>query len=69
MNARIIRESPCIGVYLPVIEHNEMQILDHDDIARLSECIHARYKALTLLLAYSGLRIGEATALRRRDVS
>jgi integrase len=42
--------------------------LDHDDIARLADAIDPRYRALILLLAYSGLRIGEATALRRRDL-
>jgi integrase len=68
VNARILNESSCIGVNLPALAHNDMQFLDHDDIAKLADAIDPRYRALTILLAYSGLRIGEATALRSQDV-
>ena len=40
-----------------------------DEVQALSEKVPARYRALVLTLAFGGLRFGEATALRRRDVS
>jgi integrase len=41
-----------------------MRILDPEEIRAVAEAVPERYRALVLLLAYAGLRIGEATALR-----
>ncbi len=38
------------------------------EVRALVEAVPARYGALVLVLAFGGLRFGEATALRRRDV-
>lgn len=67
--ARYIRETPCVGINLPTVERDEMVVLDHKDIARLAEAINPRYRALVLLLAYSGLRVGEAAALTWDDLN
>jgi integrase len=40
-----------------------------NEVKALAEAVPARYGALVLTLAFGGLRFGEATALRRRDVS
>jgi len=39
------------------------------EVQALAGKVPARYRALVLTLAFGGLRFGEATALRRRDVS
>jgi len=39
------------------------------EVIALSKAVPARYSALVLVLAFAGLRFGEATALRRRDIS
>ena len=39
------------------------------EVHALAEAVPARYRALVLTLAFGGLRFGEATALRRSDVS
>jgi integrase len=38
------------------------------EVAAIAEAVPGRYRALVLVLAYGGLRFGEATALRRADV-
>ncbi|RHW25226.1 site-specific integrase [Nocardioides immobilis] len=66
--ARYLRETPCVGVNLPQVERDPMRVLDHDEIARLADAINPQYRALVIFLAYSGLRIGEACALRWSNV-
>jgi integrase len=53
---------------LPRLKREEMRFLDHAQVRALSEEVPGRYKALILLLAYGGLRIGEAAALRVKNV-
>jgi integrase len=43
-------------------------ILDVAEAAALADAITLRYRALVLILAWTGLRWGEATELRRRDI-
>lgn len=38
------------------------------EVQALAEAVPARYRVLILVLAFGGLRFGEATALRRRDL-
>ena len=59
-----IRRSPVHKIPLPEIERHEMRFLTHAEIGKLADSIDPRYRALVLLLAYGGLRIGEAAALR-----
>jgi len=66
--AQYIRETPCMGVNLPSMQREQMTVLDHAEIALLSDSINERYRTLVRFLAYSGLRIGEATALVWDDV-
>ncbi len=40
-----------------------------DEVRALAAAVPARYSPLVLVLVWGGLRFGEATALRRRDVS
>lgn len=64
-----LRVSPCVGVELPRVALDEHTYLDHAEVSRLASAMPERYQALVLLLAYSGLRIGEAAALRKSNVN
>ena len=65
VDADLIASSPCERVPLPKIERHEMRFLDPEGVARLANEIDPRYRALVLLGAYGGLRMGEMFGLRR----
>jgi hypothetical protein len=58
VNADMIPRSPCRAVRLPKIEREEMRFLNPAEVARLADAIGPRYRALVLLGAYGGLRMG-----------
>jgi integrase len=65
-----ISRSPCIGVKLPRDDdRREMVFLDAEEIERLAEAIHPRFRALIYVAAYSGLRFGELAFLRTDAVN
>jgi len=68
VDAGMLAQSPCRGVPLPKVEHEEMRYLNPAEIADLADKIHPAYRALVFVGAYGGLRIGELAALRRSRV-
>jgi len=68
VNADMLPHSPCRAVRLPRVEREEMRFLNPAQVATLADVIGSRYRALVLLGAYGGLRIGELAGLRRRRV-
>jgi integrase len=64
----MIGQNPCRRVPLPRIERREMRCLTPAEVARLADSIRPGYRALVLLGAYGGLRIGEIAGLRRGRV-
>ena len=68
VNADMIARSPCRAVRLPKVEREEMRFLTPAEVARLADTINPRYRALVLVGAYGGLRIGELAGLRRGRV-
>ena len=68
VDAGMITQSPCQRVPLPTIEREEMRFLTPPEIARLADAIRPSYRALVLVGAYGGLRIGELAGLRRSRV-
>jgi integrase len=68
VDAGMIVQSPCQRVPLPKIEREEMRFLTPPEIARLADAIRPGYRALVLVGAYGGLRIGELAGLRRSRV-
>jgi integrase len=64
----MLAQSPCRGVALPKVEHEEMRYLNPAEIACLAEVIRPGYQALVFVGAYGGLRIGELAGLRRSRV-
>lgn len=68
VRARRLRWNPARGVELPKFSPpDQRQFLIPVEVELLAATIEPRYKALVLLAAYSGVRWGEATALRVED--
>lgn len=65
---RLIRANPCGDTALPEIVPYEMRFLTEPEAARLLAAVPAHWRPLVLLLVSTGLRWGEACALRVRDV-
>ena len=62
-----IRSNPARGLNLPRIRRRDYVFLTHEQVQHLAD-VSGRWRLLILLLAYTGLRWGEATALRVCDV-
>lgn len=65
---RLIRANPATGSHLPKVPHREMRFLTEPEIGRLLAAVPAHWRPLVLLLVSTGLRWGEACALRPADV-
>ena len=63
-----VRMNPCSGVKPPRIVRKEMKFLDPAQVETLASSMDPRYRALVLVAAYGGLRIGELAGLRRGHV-
>ena len=68
VNDELIGRNPLQGVKPPPVETRPMRFLTHDDVATLVAAIDGRYRSLVFVAAYTGLRAGELTALRRSHV-
>jgi integrase len=68
VDAGMLAQSPCRRVPLPRVEREEMRFLTPAQVAALADVIRPRYRALVLVGAYGGLRIGELAGLRRSRV-
>lgn len=62
-------QNPCVKVSLPGDERGQVAAPAVEHVTELATTVPARYRALVVLLAGSGLRIGEALGLRVADVS
>lgn len=65
---RLIRYNPATNTPLPRRAHREMRFLTTPEIGRLIAAAPEQWKPLITLLVATGLRYGEATALRVGDV-
>lgn len=63
----LIPATPCRGIRLPRMPQTEPHILTPLEASRLVGATTAPHDILVCLLAFAGLRIGEAFALRRGD--
>jgi len=64
----LLVQTPCRSVRLPRLPEAAPTILTAEQVNRLAAHCEPADRVLVLLLAYGGLRIGEALALRRRSV-
>ncbi len=65
---RLIAHNPAERLPLPRVENTAMKFLTPAEVARLAAAIDERYRVWVLTAAYSGLRLGELTALRAGDI-
>jgi integrase len=65
---RILAASPCHRIRLPRDDRPEVVAPTVEQITALAGAVSPRYRALVVLLAGSGLRIGEALGLNVSDV-
>jgi integrase len=63
-----IQANPASRVQAPKVVAGEMRFLTAKEVAALANSVEPRYRTLVYFLAYTGTRIGEAAALRRRNV-
>jgi integrase len=59
-----LARNPAAGVRLPKRVEREMLFLDAGQVERLADAIGPHYRVLVYFLAYTGVRFGEAVALR-----
>jgi integrase len=64
----MIPASPCRGIRLPRLPEGNPHILSIAEVTRLADACELGDRVFVLLLAYGGLRIGEALPLRRRHL-
>lgn len=64
----LIEKQPCRKVILPRSEHNEVDFLKPPEIAAVLEHIREPERTCIAVLAYSGIRTGEARAIRWRNI-
>lgn len=64
----LIPGNPCRIKGASTYRHGERPTLGIDEIEELAQKVPDRYKATVYLLAWAGIRLGEAAELRRKDV-
>lgn len=68
VDAELLAKTPCRNVDLPKLEREEMRFLTPGEVGDLADAMDPRYRALVLVGAYGGLRIGELAGLKRDRV-
>jgi integrase len=58
-----IPASPCVGIELPEIPHQPVQVLTPDQVRTLADTVPGPYRAAVLIAAGTGLRISEVAGL------
>jgi integrase len=61
----MVKTSPCRGVRLPRLPQTEPHVMTVEEVERLIAAAPHPHDLMIQILAYAGLRIGEALALRR----
>ena len=67
VESNYLAKSPCVGIRIPHVSAREPLPLTEEELQAVAETLAPpEYRLLILVLAYGGLRWGEACALRRR---
>jgi integrase len=64
----LLDRSPCRGIIVPKSEREEFDLLDASEVRDLLGAAEDPERTLFAVLAYSGLRLGEALGLKWRDI-
>jgi len=67
VEADLLVKTPCVSKLPPAV-HSEMRFLSVAEVEELAGVIHPQFRALAYVLAYGGLRWGEASGLKRKFV-
>lgn len=67
IDEEMITRNPCASVRLPRMRHREMAFFTAEQVECIAAETAAPYDVLVYVLAYTGIRFGEAAALRRND--
>lgn len=65
---RLIASSPAFGVELPRVERDEPLFLEWPEVEELANTIDQRYRAMVMVGALAGLRVGEVCGLKVEDI-
>jgi integrase len=68
VRSRYISHNAAYGASLPSMSQREMRYLDPTEIDTLGDHIDPRFQVWAYTMAWTGLRFGEAAALRRRNI-
>ena len=68
VRSRYISHNPAVGAPLPSMRQREMRYLTPAEIEELAAQIDPQFRVWLYTMAWTGLRFGEAAALRRRTV-
>ncbi len=68
LDARIIAASPLAGIGVPTVSSRPRNALTVEQVEALAATVDPWWRPFVLVLAYCGLRPGEAAALRRRHL-
>jgi integrase len=63
-----VARNPVRGVKVERAQQREARFLDEEEVHRIAEEVPGRYRALVYTLSFTGIRIGEAAALRMRNL-
>ena len=69
VRSKMLGNNPAAGVSLPRTSRNEMLFIAPEEVQRLAGAVPELHRTLIYTLAYTGIRQGEATALRRSKVN
>jgi integrase len=58
-----LAKTPCLSIRLPLVPRTSVRVLTPDEVVSLAEAVPARYEALIILAAGTGLRQGESFGL------
>ena len=67
VNEDMLTRNPCASARLPRMRQREMAFFTAEQVECIAATTKAPYDTLIHVLAYTGLRFGEAAALRRND--
>jgi integrase len=69
VNSEWIQRNPAAGIPMPSADEREPRFLTEKEVGAIAKNVPPRYGALVWTLAVAGLRIGEATALRVKNLN
>jgi integrase len=64
---RMVTHNVARGVEVPRLVPAKRRFLTHEQIRDLADAVEPRYRVLVLTIAYSGMRWGEASAIKRQS--